>query len=179
MIPTLAAVKKAFNFYNRKYFENKLPTPAFSMNCPSNMWACFIPDGQIRTRFGKVIRFGWPCGTLCVTSKYSRNEKDILNSIIHEMVHMYVLFVLRKNPLNPHGIDFMRKANEINRDGWYIANKNDMKDTDIANNGKIKSSMWSDNSLQENKTLVIKINEAKLKEIVTDAVSKIINEIKG
>ena len=149
MIPTLAAVKTAFSFYNKKYFGGQLPTPLFSMKCPQNMWACFEPGEQVVTKFNKVVRYGYPCGTLCVTSVYSRDEKDILNSLLHEMVHMYVLFVLKKWPLNAHGSDFIAKAQQLNQDGWNIMAKNEMKDSDVLAGENEKSVGWSDKYIQQ------------------------------
>lgn len=135
MIPTRQAIEKAFDILNNKYFGGKLPEPMYSYACPSKMWACFTPAKTMRQKGGKIIKFGYPPGVLAVTTEYSRDEKDILNSILHEMVHIYVFCIKREYPSNPHGGEFQKKAEELNKDGWNIMAENEKKDTDIENDG--------------------------------------------
>jgi len=143
MVPTIDAIKQAFDFFNKQYFNGNLPPVKFSYNCPKNELAHYTP-GSMKIKMGKVDYWGLPAGTLSVTRLYSRDEKDVLTSILHEMVHMYVLYVLRKYPLRPHGADFMAKANELRQFGWNITKTTDLKDTDSFARD-VKASSFSEN----------------------------------
>lgn len=130
MIPSKTAIETAFVFFNKKYFGNELPMPTFSTSCPPEMWGTFIPARSMRQKSGKIINIGNPPGVLALTSMYSRAEKSILNTLLHEMVHMYVFCVKKIVLRNPHGTIFQEKANEINKDGWNIMAENQIEPTD-------------------------------------------------
>ena len=46
------------------------------------------------------------------------------------MIHMYIFTVLRINPRFSHGEEFQEKAEQINRDGFHISEKNELIITD-------------------------------------------------
>ena len=94
MIPTIPWLKEMFNFFNEKYFGDKIPMPTFSLNCPEGNWGYYKPNGT----YSKITREVEPysSGTLYITNKFSRDEKDIQNTLIHEMIHMYIILVNKK-----------------------------------------------------------------------------------
>ena len=128
MIPDLKWMKQNFDTFNVKYFNGQIPMPKFSFNCPSDMWGCYKADAKY---IGRRITTIGSAGELCLTKRYSRNQKSIQNTLLHEMIHMYIFLVLRIKPRNNHGIDFNRIARRINRDGWNISESNDIEDDDI------------------------------------------------
>lgn len=134
MIPDLQWVRQNFDFFNQKYFQNRLPIPKFSFDCPGDLWGYY--DGDAHALFGERISRVFSPGTIGLTTKYSRNEKSVQNTLIHEMIHMYIIVVLRKLPYEEHNSDFHQIAEFINRDGWNISVNNDMCDDDVLNQGE-------------------------------------------
>lgn len=134
MVPNLQWIKQNFDFFNQKYFGNSLPTPKFVLGCPGDLWGYY--DGDATALFGeRITRVNSP-GTIALTTAYSRNEHSIQNTLIHEMIHMYIIVVLRKLPYEEHNEDFYRMAESINRDGWNISANNDLSDDDVLNQGE-------------------------------------------
>lgn len=133
MVPDLKWFQNNFRNFNQKYFNNQLPMPKFSYRCPSNMWGCYNADALYS---GNRITKIYSSGELCLTAQYSRNEKSIQNTLLHEMIHMYIFLVLKKKPMFEHGVEFNRLASIINQDGWKISAKNEMEDDDVFNGGK-------------------------------------------
>jgi hypothetical protein len=72
-------------------------------------------------------------GTLMLNGNFSRSEKSLQETLIHEMIHMYINTVLKIYPRNPHGDEFYRIANNINRDGWNISETNELTDEESSN----------------------------------------------
>ena len=134
MIPTIPWLKEMFNLFNEKYFGDKIPMPTFSLDCPEGNWGYYKPNGT----YSKITREVEPysSGTLYITNKFSRDEKDIQNTLIHEMIHMYIILVNKKYPFNQHGSMFQNWADKLNAQGWEISEANEIKDTDIEADGE-------------------------------------------
>ena len=128
MKPTIPWLQQAFGFYNEKYFGGRLKTPKFSLNCPYGNWGFYTPNGTFNRITRRATIFG--PGTLSLTSKYSRDEKDLIGTLLHEMIHMYINTVMLKYPTNPHGREFQEIAQRLNQDGWNISEANEKKLTD-------------------------------------------------
>ena len=139
MRPTIPWMQQAFGFYNKKYFGGRLEVPKFNLNCPYGNWGFYTPNGTFDrfTRRAKI--FG--SGTISLSNEYSRDEKDLIGTLLHEMIHMYIILVNKKYPFNQHGSMFQNWADKLNAQGWEISEANEKKDTDI---------LKYLNSLQEN-----------------------------
>lgn len=118
-----------FAEYNRRYFNDGLPVPEFSLSCPADMLGQYVPDATANRFTGRISRI-ISAGTLCLNGRYSRSEKDWTDTLLHEMIHIYTIAVLKRNSRNPHGDDFMSMAGRINRDGWNISERNELNLTD-------------------------------------------------
>lgn len=140
MKPTIAWMSQTFDEYNRKYFGGKLRLPNFSTRCSNQHWGYYMPDGT----YNKVTRTFKPngFGTLYLNGNYDREENDLIGTLLHEMIHMYINTVMLKYPLNPHGRYFTSFANRLNQDGWNIMESNEQKDSDKydSENGNEKTS---------------------------------------
>lgn len=182
MIPSEGALKSAFDFYNQKYFDGKLPTPLFDLkNCPSNMLGYFEPNDLFKNKNGKVIKVGNPCGTLGITTRFSRAKKSILNTLLHEMVHMYVFFIIGWAPIQEHGPLFQKKAAELNADGWNIMAENELEDTDMENDGsETPFDTWDDMSFYQTNGNTSN-NQTALNNIYNNLliVQKLLNKLKS
>lgn len=107
MKPTIEFIQSNFHKYNYLYFEGCLTTPRFELM-------------RSKTIFGQFC-YTWPIYKIRISTYYDREEKNILNTLIHEMIHMYIAQnKIRDN--RPHGRMFQSIANRINREGgWHIS----------------------------------------------------------
>lgn len=133
--PTIEWMQQKFKEYNKKYFEGKLQTPKFSLNCHPNIWGAYIPQGTFNALTRRVKLMGY--GTICLNGNFARLEKDWMGTLLHEMIHMYINTVLMEYPALKHGKLFQNWANKLNQDGWNISEYNEMKETDIRNGEEI------------------------------------------
>ena len=129
MVPTVEWMSKYFNKFNKQYFEGKLETPQFIVGCP---YGCF-GYLEYRANYNKLTRkiskvLSQP--KLMLTSMYDRKQKDVLNTMLHEMIHLYIYSVLKKYPMSQHGGEFTKFANNLNSQGWNISEKNELSKTD-------------------------------------------------
>lgn len=131
MIPTIPWLQQMFKNYNEKYFGGKIPMPRFSLNCPSGNWGYYKPYGNFNFLTRKVTPHS--SGILYMTRVFSRTEKDVLNTLLHEMIHMYIILVDKQYPKNQHGKLFQAWADKLNSDGWNISEMNEKQDTDVEN----------------------------------------------
>lgn len=130
MKPTVEWMKDNFSQFNKKYFNNLLPEPKFSTSCPTGNWGYYDVRGKYDKASRKMLKLDGP-GTICLTSAYSRNEHDVQETLLHEMIHEYIYQVMKLYPKNQHGELFNNIANRINKQGGYnISEKTEVKSTD-------------------------------------------------
>lgn len=153
MVPDLQWIKQNFDFFNQKYFGNQLPTPRFVLGCPGDLWGYY--DGDAKALFGEKISRVFSPGTIALTTAYSRNERSVQSTLIHEMIHMYIIVVLRKLPYEEHDKTFYNIAERINRDGWNISANNDMCDDDVLNQGQEIQDNEEENGQQQQVNSII------------------------
>lgn len=107
-------MKDWFEEFNVRYFGGELPVPALS-------------TGMSRTRLGSMSWRKERCVSRLVTgysirlsNYYDIDETDFKSVLLHEMIHLYIVSQGIKDT-SPHGIEFQRKMQEINADGWRIS----------------------------------------------------------
>lgn len=149
MVPNTQWLVTNFKLFNTKYFGGKLPMPKFSYRCPANNWACY--NNETAEYNGNKITNVTSSGEMAFTKRYYRAESSIQNSLLHEMIHMYCLFVLKIVP--EHGQEFNQLAAKINQDGWQISEKNDKSDTDILIQGEEIPDILNDKENQGDKIM--------------------------
>lgn len=109
MVITIDFIKNSFLKYNQKYFNNELLTPAFAINRRKSILGSMSWETNY---FGETF-------TIAISKYYDRSAKEFDNTIIHEMIHLYI----RQNKLkdtSSHGKLFKSIAKRINKDGWNI-----------------------------------------------------------
>lgn len=132
MVPDKEWMVNNFNYFNKKYFNESLPTPKFSYNCQPENWAVYRNNtAQYK---GKQIIKANDSGELAFNKGYYRTEWSFQNSLLHEMIHEYCVLILHILP--EHGKEFNQIAARINQDGWKISEKNDKSDSDVLINGE-------------------------------------------
>lgn len=143
MRPTVEWLDRAFDVYNKRYFGGTLPHPEIvvSDNCTysengveNDAFGYYLPNAKYNYATRMITRILGP-GTLCMTTKWSRNADDVVGTLLHEMIHMYIYLVLRINPINAHGTEFMSIAKRIESDGWDVTS-DDIKKSDTTGKDK-------------------------------------------
>ncbi|MBR4625546.1 MAG: SprT-like domain-containing protein [Alphaproteobacteria bacterium] len=116
MVASIEFMEKYFPIYNKEYFDNSLPKPNFALI-------------QSKTHLGQFVAcrrydmFGIPFGksTINMSTFFQREEKDLQETLIHEMIHYYIHF---NNIVDTssHGHVWKSMADEINKKGgWHIS----------------------------------------------------------
>ena len=128
---TAERAEHAFDMYNKKYFGNKLETPKFVFECDPGYFGYYRPHAAFDKYTRKITRVFSP-GTLYLNGKYgNRSEKLWAETLLHEMIHMYLNTVRKIYPRDDHGRKFMEIAEWLNmKDGWNISEYGEMVDSE-------------------------------------------------
>lgn len=114
MFLTINYLRENFERFNKAYFEGELKTPSFEIT-------------HIKTYLGQ---YHWERNwggeltnsIIRISDMYDRSEEDICNTLIHEMIHLYIRQKGIRDTRPHHGQVFNSIANRINREGgWHIA----------------------------------------------------------
>ena len=136
MVPTVAWMRQKFAEYNEKYFGGELSTPKLIATKLDGVWGKYtLSSGRFDKRTRRVLSFR-DFGELYLTTTYSRDEKAVISTLLHEMVHMYLYTIVRIYPTNQHGREFMNAAKNIIADGWNIEAETIQTNSDVENNGE-------------------------------------------
>ena len=132
MVPTVAWMRQKFVELNKKYFGGKIPMPTFRVAPLKGQWGkfTFIPEIKF-DKYRRLQRDERNTGVLFLTSSYSRNEKSLIATLIHEMGHAYVSLVMNLWPENLHGKEFMQATSLARKDGWNINSETMETETDV------------------------------------------------
>ena len=132
MVPTVAWMRQQFVELNKKYFGGKIPMPTLRVAKLSDEWGkfTFIPPINFDAN-RRLIRNKGDNGVLILSSSWSRNERSIIETMIHEMGHAYVSLVLNLWPKNLHGPEFMQATSLARADGWKMESETMETDSDV------------------------------------------------
>ena len=125
---TIEFIKANFHKYNKKYFNGELEEPSFEITKTKNRLGCC----KWRTNY-----FGEKEFTIEISRYFQRPEKDYINTLIHEMIHLYIRQKGIYDGDKHHGPEFYRWADKINQDGWEIARTNSVEGCDCNVVGKV------------------------------------------
>ena len=123
-------MRQKFAEYNQKYFGGQLPIPTFNVQNLNGMWGLYDLNGNFDKRSRKITKT-YDNGKLILTNAYSRNEKDVISTLLHEMCHEYVNLVMGLYPVDKHGREFMTAAQNLIADGWNMEAETVETDTDV------------------------------------------------
>lgn len=96
-----------FDKYNKAYWQGKLRKPEFSI-CRTKTIL-----GQFRFSYGQWL--------IRISDKFDRTEKEYTNTLLHEMIHLYIRQNKLKDTSRHHGRIFYEEADRINQYGWHIS----------------------------------------------------------
>ena len=97
---TIDYLYSQFDKYNQQCFESALRKPVIKVSNARRQLGVFVGTK--------------PLPTIKVSNYYDRCEQDYLNTLVHEMIHMYIYEKGIKDT-SPHGAVFRRMMSDINR----------------------------------------------------------------
>jgi predicted SprT family Zn-dependent metalloprotease len=103
MQPTTDYLKERHTLYNEKYFNGKLKPVGFSLRRSYKYFGLYMPSKS----------------TIAISVLFDRSDKEIDNTLIHEMIHQYIWESGIKDS-GKHGRKWLSIAKDINKDGWDI-----------------------------------------------------------
>lgn len=108
MKPTIQFIADNFKKFNEEYFDGGLITPTFELMRSKSVFGQFCHN--------------WGAYKIRISTYYDREEKNILNTLIHEMIHQYIRQNNIRDTRPHHGKVFFSIADRINRQGgWHIS----------------------------------------------------------
>lgn len=131
---TIEFIERNFNEFNGKFFSGKLKTPVFEINKTRACLGMCCWKNKVNTK-GKVIgRFNY---RIKISEYFDRSETDYINTILHEMIHLYI----RQNNLasdsEHHGKTFKRIAARINEHGYNVKCSDSCAGLGLTNNDTV------------------------------------------
>lgn len=107
MRPTLQFIQERFDFFNRLVFEGRLPRIRIRISSSVRSYGSLRHPRVFRSA-PKASDF-----TLSVSDRLDLDRAVIEDTLIHEMIHLYILY-FRIEDTSAHGPEFRRMMNEIN-----------------------------------------------------------------
>lgn len=109
MVPDLKFLTESFNRFNREIFGGKLP----SVDLAVSKARTYMGNLQWRVRTNPDGTPGKYAYKLRLSSAYDRTENELEDTVIHEMIHLYISYFNIADTA-PHGVIFRGMMNEIN-----------------------------------------------------------------
>lgn len=117
MVLTIDFIRENFHKFNKEYFGGSLVTPEFKITTRKRQLGCMSWNFKGYKRLY----------TICISNYYDRCKTDYQNTIIHEMIHLYIRQNDIKDTRRHHGKVFYDWADKINKQGgWHIARTDDI-----------------------------------------------------
>lgn len=145
-------LEQKFNEFNQAYFKGELKTPAFEI------FKSRRTNGQYHWETD------W-CGNIIVSiirisNYYDCSEFDYCNTLIHEMIHLYIRQNNIKDTRPHHGRVFYSIADRINKEGgWNIKRCNSRKGSLTHSNQEFVVGAWK---IKPNQYFVFVMSKEKI-----------------
>lgn len=113
-------LKRRFERFNKKYFNEELVEPKFvktGSRWTAGMFNCdvYVVTEEDGSRYASELR-----DLKIVLSKHLiKNSRILDNILLHEMIHYYG-YLMNKDIEGSHGSFFKRMARKINKDGYNV-----------------------------------------------------------
>ena len=107
MRPSLQFIHERFDFFNKLVFDGRLPQIRIRISSSVRTYGSLRHPRMFRSA-PKASDF-----TLSVSNRLDLDRTVIEDTLIHEMIHLYILY-FRIEDTSAHGPEFRRMMNEIN-----------------------------------------------------------------
>lgn len=104
-------LKRKFNEFNKEFFNNSLPLITLVINRTRNQFGAYW--------FTRTSNKHEIPDKITISKYYDRTEKEICETLIHEMIHYYLSINNIARNCDPHGYYFIRLAKEISKKSDY------------------------------------------------------------
>ena len=119
MTLTISYISEKFEKYNNLYFNGSLKTPKFKISNSKRALGTLCISRRLNFYGGYTKEH-----TISISKYYDRTEKQYDNTLIHEMIHLYI----SQNDIidnGSHGRHFKAECARINKYGWDLSRTTD------------------------------------------------------
>ena len=120
MTLTISYISEKFEKYNNLYFNGSLKTPKFKISNSKRVLGTLSISKRLNFYGGYTKEH-----TISISKYYDRTEKQYDNTLIHEMIHLYI----SQNDIidnGSHGRRFKAECARINKYGWDLSRTTDI-----------------------------------------------------
>ena len=120
MTLTISYISEKFEKYNNLYFNGSLKTPKFKISNSKRALGTLSISKRLNFYGGYNKEH-----TISISKYYDRTEKQYDNTLIHEMIHLYI----SQNDIidnGSHGRRFKAECARINKYGWDLSRTTDI-----------------------------------------------------
>jgi hypothetical protein len=120
MTLTISYISEKFEKYNNLYFNGSLKTPKFKISNSKRALGTLSISRRLNFYGGYTKEH-----TISISKYYDRTEKQYDNTLIHEMIHLYI----SQNDIidnGSHGRRFKAECARINKYGWELSRTTDI-----------------------------------------------------
>ena len=120
MTLTISYISEKFEKYNNLYFNGSLKTPKFKISNSKRALGTLCISRRLNF-YGEYTKEH----TILISKYYDRTEKQYDNTLIHEMIHLYI----SQNDIidnGSHGRRFKAECARINKYGWDLSRTTDI-----------------------------------------------------
>ena len=124
---TIEYIRRRFHEYNEAYFNGELKEPAFTIDTVKS----FLGQCQWKKDGNGVKKY-----TIRISDYYQMSERNYCETLLHEMIHLFIRQNGLKDTRTHHGAIFYKYANFLKDYGWDINRTMSVKGFDVRQDAK-------------------------------------------